>query len=119
MPTAPPVAGFAMLVPTQMESSEVDALFALVLAFFAFALPMAVPLFAQRWRSLGLVILAGVLFFAWLTLEMETEGTLPHGVGPFLGGLMLFGFAGGTIARFVSLLGRKAPDSEAADEPAS
>lgn len=96
-----------------------DALFALVLACLAFVVPMAIPLFAQRWRSLGLVVLAGALFFAWLTLEMPVEGTLPHGIGQFLGGLMLFGFGGGVIARFVSLLGRKAPEAEEADRQAS
>ncbi len=96
-----------------------DALFALVLAVLAFAVPMAVPLFTQRWRSLGVVVMGGVLFFTWLTVEMPVEGTLPHGIGAFLGGLMLFGFAGGTLARFVSLLGRKAPESETAEGPAS
>lgn len=96
-----------------------DALFALVLAFLAFSVPMAIPLFAQRWRSLGLVVLAGALFFGWLTLEMPVEGTLPNGIGQFLGGLMLFGFAGGVIARFVSLLGRKAPEAEEVDRQAS
>lgn len=97
-----------------------DALLALVLALLAFAVPMAIALFARRWRSLALVALAGALFFAWLTLELPAEGSLPHGIGPFLGGLMLFGFVGGVIARFVSLLGRQAPqpvEGEAEADP--
>ena len=80
---------------------------ALIGAFLAFSVPIAVPLFAQRWRTLVIVLLLGAVFFGWLTLEMDTPGTIPAGIGAFLGGLMLFGFAAGAIAKFVALVGQR------------
>ena len=84
----------------------IEGTLAIVLAFLCFLVPMAVPLFAQRWRTLIIVVIVAALFFGWLTLEMNTPGTIPAGIGSFLGGLMLFGFAAGAIAKFVTLLGR-------------
>ena len=85
----------------------IEGTLAIILAFICFLVPMAVPLFAQRWRTLVIVLLLGVVFFGWLTLEMDTPGTIPAGIGAFLGGLMLFGFAAGAIAKFVALVGRR------------
>ena len=87
----------------------IEGAWAIFLAFICFLVPMAIPLFAQRWRSLFVMLAVAALFFGWLTLEMETPGTIPAGIGAFLGGLMLFGFAAGAIAKFVQLLGRR-PD---------
>ena len=87
----------------------IEGTLAIVLAFVCFAVPMAVPLFAQRWRTLVITVLVAGLFFGWLTLEMNTPGTIPASIGSFLGGLMLFGFAAGAIAKFVALVGRR-PD---------
>lgn len=84
----------------------IEGAWAIFLAFICFLVPMAIPLFAMRWRSYVLVLAAAALFFGWLTLEMETPGTIPSGIGAFLGGLMLFGFAAGAIARLVSLIGK-------------
>ncbi len=86
----------------------IEGTLAIILAFFSFLIPMAIPLFAQRWRTLLIVVSVAALFFGWLTVEMPTPGTIPAGIGAFLGGLMLFGFAAGTIAKFVQLLGRRA-----------
>ncbi len=80
---------------------------ALLLAFLSFIVPMAIPLFVQRWRTLAIVLAVGVVFFGWMTLEMQSPGSIPAGIGAFLGGLMLFGFAAGMIARFVALVGRR------------
>ena len=75
---------------------------ALVGAFLAFAIPISIPLFAQRWRSYLVILAAGVMYFGWMTVDINAGGS---GLGgPFLGGLMLFGFAGGAIAKFVMLL---------------
>ncbi|HEY0854026.1 MAG TPA: hypothetical protein VGD86_04290 [Devosia sp.] len=85
----------------------IEGTLAIILAFICFLVPMAVPLFAQRWRTLVIVLLLGAVFFGWLTLEMDTPGTIPAGIGAFLGGLMLFGFAAGAIAKFVALVGQR------------
>jgi hypothetical protein len=91
----------------------IEGIGALLLGFFSFVVPMAIPLMAQRWRTLLAILAVGAVFFGWLTLEMPVAGSIPAGIGAFLGGLMLFGFAAGTIARFVMLLGRRqAADSE-------
>jgi len=84
-----------------------DGIWAIFLAFICFLVPMAVPLFAQRWRTLIVILVLAAVFFGWLTLEMPSPGTIPAGIGAFLGGLMLFGFAAGAIAKFVQLLGRR------------
>ena len=84
-----------------------EGIWAIVVAFVCFVVPMAVPLFAQRWRTLIVILVLAALFFGWLTLEMDTPGTIPAGIGAFLGGLMLFGFAAGAIAKFVALVGRR------------
>lgn len=91
--------------------------FALVAALLAFAVPMALPLLAQRWRSLGVLLLAGLAFFAWLNADITAHDG-GGAIGAFLGGLMLVGFAGGVLARFVMLLGRPRPAPDAAaDRP--
>jgi multisubunit Na+/H+ antiporter MnhB subunit len=70
--------------------------FAILFAVLAFLVPMAV-------------------FFSWLNWDIQraaTEGANPENAnmfGPFLGGLMLFGFAGGAIAKLVMLISRR-PD---------
>jgi hypothetical protein len=84
----------------------IEGTVAIFLACLCFLVPMAIPLFAQRWRSFFAILAVATLFFGWLTLEMETPGTIPSGIGAFLGGVMLFGFAAGAIARLVSLIGR-------------
>jgi hypothetical protein len=88
-----------------------EGFFALIAATLSFLIAMAVPLFAQRWRTLGIIVAVGAVFFGWLTVEMPVAGSIPSGIGAFLGGLMLFGFAGGVIARFVTFLGRR-PETE-------
>lgn len=83
-------------------------LVAIIASFFAFVVPLGIPLMAQRWRSYFMTLALGAAFFAWLTWDL---GRQPPGTesfpGAFLGGLMLFGFAGGAIARFVMLLSRR------------
>jgi len=85
----------------------IEGAFAVVVATLSFLVAMAIPLFALRWRTLLIVIAVGAAFFAWLTLEVSVPGSIPSAIGTFLGGLMLLGFAGGAIARFVSLLGKR------------
>lgn len=83
-------------------------LVAIIASFFAFVVPLGIPLMAQRWRSYFMTLALGAAFFAWLTWDL---GRQPPGTesfpGAFLGGLMLFGFAGGAIARFLMLLSRR------------
>lgn len=85
---------------------------AIIAALLSFAVPLAIPLFAQRWRTFALILALGAAFFAWLTWDLQrTSLGDPPGsdnwIGPFLGGLMLFGFGAGSIAKFVMLLGRR------------
>lgn len=80
-------------------------LFALFAAFLAFAVPLAIPLFVQRWRTFLIVISVAVAFFTWLTFDMQ-QADESHWMGPFLGGLMLLGFGAGAIAKFVMLIGK-------------
>lgn len=81
---------------------------ALILSLFAFAVPLAVPLFITRWRSFTVALALAALFFWWLNGDIQTA---PGGgaIGPFLGGLMLVGFCAGAIAKFVMLLSRPRP----------
>lgn len=81
--------------------------FALVAAFLAFAIPIAVPLFAQTWRSFAIVLAAGALFFTWVTFDLANPAGMTQALGSFVFGLALFGFAAGAIAKFVMLLGRR------------
>lgn len=74
-------------------------------SFLAFVVPLAIPLFVQRWRTLALVVGAAVVFFGWLTWDLARPDN-GNWIGPFFGGLMLFGFAGGVIAKFVMLVGQ-------------
>lgn len=83
---------------------------AILAAVLSFMVPLAIPLFAQRWRTFAVILALGVAFFGWLTWDIQRAGIGdPPGsenwIGPFLGGLMLFGFAAGTIAKFVMLVG--------------
>ena len=84
-----------------------ELVLAIVSATLSFLVAMAIPLFAQRWRTLAIVVGVGAMFFGWMTLELPVAGSIPSGIGAFIGGLMLFGFAAGVIARFVTLLGRR------------
>ena len=90
---------------------------AIVAAALSFLVPAAIPLFAQRWRTFAIILGLGAAFFAWLTWDIQRAGLgEPPGsgnwIGPFLGGLMLFGFAGGAIAKFVMLVGRRPKQAE-------
>lgn len=80
---------------------------ALVGALLAFCVPIAVPLFAQRWRTLGIVAVLGALFFIWVNHDLGNADGVTQALGPFTFGLMLFGFAAGVIAKFVMLTGRR------------
>jgi len=80
---------------------------ALFTALLAFGIPIAVPLFAQRWRTLGIVALLGALFFAWVNFDLAAPDGVTQALGPFTFGLMLFGFAAGVIAKFVMLVSRR------------
>jgi hypothetical protein len=80
---------------------------AIVGALLAFAVPIAVPLFAQRWRTLGIIVGLGALFFAWVSYDLANPAGATQAFGPFVFGLMLFGFAAGVIAKFVMLTGRR------------
>ncbi len=84
-----------------------SGIFALVGAFLAFAVPIAVPLFAQRWRTLAIIAAVGMLFFVWVNIDLDNPTGISQAFGPFIFGLMLFGFAGGVIAKFVMLTGRR------------
>jgi hypothetical protein len=88
----------------------IEGIWAIVVACFSFLVPMAVPLFVQRWRTFLIILVAAAAFFGWLTLEMPIAGSIPAGIGAFLGGLMLLGFAGGAIAKFIGLVGRQPQD---------
>ena len=78
---------------------------AIVAAFLAFVVPLAIPLFVQRWRTFFIVVAVAVVFFTWLTLDMGRGSD--NWIGPFLGGLMLAGFCGGAIAKLVALIGKR------------
>ncbi len=78
---------------------------AIVAALLSFAVPLAIPLFAQRWRTFAIVLGLAVAFFAWLTWDLQRSGD--NWIGPFLGGLMLFGFGAGALAKLVMLLGKR------------
>jgi hypothetical protein len=83
-----------------------------VAALLAFLVPLAIPLFALRWRTFVTILALAVAFFAWLTLDLQRAALSdppaePNWIGPFLGGLMLFGFAAGAIPKFVMLLGKR------------
>jgi hypothetical protein len=80
---------------------------ALVAAILAFCVPIAVPLFAQRWRTLAIIAALGGAFFAWASADVANPDGASQMLGPFLLGLMLFGFAAGVIAKFVMLVGRR------------
>ncbi|HEV7274817.1 MAG TPA: hypothetical protein VGN80_00850 [Devosiaceae bacterium] len=89
---------------------------AIIAALIAFAVPLAIPLFVQRWRTFLIVLAVAAAFFTWLTLDLQGNASgdppgLAHLFGPLLGGLMLVGFWGGAIAKFVMLVGRR-PTSE-------
>ena len=89
-----------------------SGIFAVFAGLLCFIVPLAVPLFAQRWRTFAIVVALAVAFFGWLTWDIGRAGEA-HWIGSFLGGLMLFGFAAGTIAKFVMLLvGRRAGRAE-------
>ncbi|WP_417309322.1 hypothetical protein [Devosia sp.] len=81
-------------------------LFAIFFSFLAFVVAVAVPLFVQRWRTLAIVVAGAVIFFGWLTWDLARPDN-GNWIGPFIGGLMLFGFAGGLIAKFVMLVGQR------------
>ena len=80
---------------------------AIVTALLAFGIPIAVPLFAQRWRTLAILVLLGALFFGWVNLDLASSQGITQALGPFTFGLMLFGFVAGVIAKFVMLISRR------------
>jgi hypothetical protein len=82
---------------------------ALILAGLCFIGAMALPLALPGWRSLLAVSAAAALFFGWIAIEVEVPGSLAQGIGSFLAGLLLIGYAAGAIARTVALIGRR-PD---------
>ncbi|WP_421760367.1 hypothetical protein [Devosia sp.] len=86
-------------------------IFALILAFVAFAVAIAMPLFAQRWTTLAIMVAGAVLFFGFVTYDLPHPDGITQVLGPFVFGLMLFGFAAGVIAKFVMLLGRRPEDA--------
>ena len=81
-------------------------LIALVGALLSFAVPLAIPLFAQRWRTFAIILALAAAFFGWLTWDLQRASPGGNWIGPFLGGLMLFGFGAGAVAKFVMLLGK-------------
>jgi hypothetical protein len=90
----------------------IEGTIAIIAAVLAFLVPAAIPLFAQRWRTFAIVLALAAAFFGWLTWDIQRAilGDPPDSgnwIGPFLGGLMLFGFGAGAIAKFVMLLGRQ------------
>lgn len=89
-----------------------DGVVAIVTSVLAFLVPLAVPLFVTRWRSYLVVLAISAAFFTWLTLDLQRVAVAdplgqPNWIGPFLGGLMLFGFVAGAIAKFAMLVGRR------------
>lgn len=80
---------------------------ALTGAFLSFIVPVMIPLFAQRWRTLGIVAGLGAAFFVWVNLDLANPAGVTQVFGPFLFGLALFGFAAGVIAKFVMLTARR------------
>lgn len=83
-----------------------EGVLALFASFLAFVVPLALMLFMQRWRSFIVALALGAAVFAIMTADFANGGSAL--VGQFLGGLMLFGFAAGTIAKFAMLLSRHA-----------
>ncbi|MDB5542469.1 MAG: hypothetical protein JWQ89_4196 [Devosia sp.] len=82
-------------------------LIALIAAFIAFMVALAVPLFVQTWRSLAIVVVVAAVFFAFVNYDLPHPDGITQFFGPFLFGLSLFGFAAGVIAKFVMLVGRR------------
>ena len=85
---------------------------AILASLLSFVVPLAIPLFAQRWRTFLIIVTLAIAFFTWLILDLQrTSLSEPPGsgnwIGPFLGGLMLFGFAGGALAKLVMLIGSR------------
>lgn len=91
----------------------IEGSFAIIAAVLSFVVPLAIPLFAQRWRTFAIILALAAGFFGWLNWDIQRAHLGdPMGeenwIGPFLGGLMLGGFAAGAIAKFAMLLGRRA-----------
>lgn len=82
-----------------------EGVLALFASLLAFVVPLALMLFLQRWRTFLVAVAASVAVFIAMTVDFVSGGTAI--VGQFLAGLMLFGFAAGTIAKFVMLLTRR------------
>ncbi len=82
---------------------------AIVASVLAFLVPLGVPLLTTRWRSYLVALALATAFFWWLTVDLARPNGALSFIGPFLGGMMLFGFAAGAIARFVMLVGRRSP----------
>jgi len=84
-----------------------SGLVAVFVSALAFIVSLAIPLATRRWRSFAVVVVLAAIFFAWLDADIgHASATAPSAVGPFIGGLMLVGFAAGAVARFVMLLSR-------------
>lgn len=90
----------------------IEGTIAIIAALLRFAVPLAIPLFAQRWRTFAMILVLAAAFFGWLTWDIQRAAlgdprAEPNWIGPFLGGLMLFGFVAGAIAKFTMLAGRR------------
>ena len=90
----------------------IEGAIAIIAVFLSFAVPLAIPLFAQRWRTFAIILALAGAFFAWLNWDIQRADLGdPMGeenwIGPFLGGLMLGGFAAGALAKFVMLVGKR------------
>jgi len=95
----------------------IEGTFAIIASVLAFLVPLAIPLFAQRWRSFAVIVAVAVAFFAWLNWDIQRAAlsdpqSEPNWIGPFLGGLMLFGFGAGAISKFAMLIGKRPPEPE-------
>lgn len=84
-----------------------NGVFAIFGAFVAFVIPMALPLAAQRLQSLGIIATIGIAVFVWIDIDLGNPDGVTQSLGPFVFGLMLFGFAAGVIAKFVMLMGKR------------
>jgi hypothetical protein len=99
----------------------IEGAIAIIASVLSLLIPLAIPLFAQRWRTFAIVLGLGAVFFAWLTWDIQRAGLgdppgEPNWIGPFLGGLMLFGFGAGSISKFVMLLARRRTGEEQPNE---
>jgi hypothetical protein len=87
----------------------IEGTLAIIAAILAFLVPLAIPLFIQRWRTFAITTTAAAAITAWLWFDIEASGG-GHWLGSFIAGLMFAGFAFGAIAKLAMLLGRRPAD---------